>query len=67
MITEQRCYFVKDIQQMLGLSRQAVYDLMRRKEFHWVVVGGKYCVSKKSFDRWLDGDTEREEQAGVLS
>lgn len=52
---EKRCYKVKELQEMLGISRAAVYDLLKRKEFQWVVVGGKYIISKSSFDEWLDG------------
>ena len=35
---EKRCYKVKELQEMLGISRAAVYDLLKRKEFQWVVV-----------------------------
>ena len=47
---EKRCYKVKELQEMLGISRAAVYDLLKRKEFQWVVVGGKYIISKANFD-----------------
>ncbi len=52
---EKRCYKVIELQEMLGISRAAVYDLLKRKEFQWVAVGGKYIISKASFDEWLDG------------
>lgn len=52
---EKRCYKVKELQEMLGISRAAVYDLLKRKECQWVVVGGKYIISKANFDEWLDG------------
>lgn len=54
---KDRCYNVKDLQEMLEVSRPAVYDLLKRKEFQWVMVGGKYRISKISFDAWLDGDS----------
>ena len=38
----------------LGVSRQCIYELLKKKEFSWVMVGGKYRISKKSFDEWLD-------------
>ena len=53
-MAEKRCYTVKEIQEMLGVSRVTVYELLKRGEHHYVIVGGKYLVSKKSFDEWLD-------------
>ena len=51
---EKRCYKVKELQEILGLSRTSIYELLKRKEFQWVVVGGKYIISKASFDEWKD-------------
>lgn len=52
---EKRSYTVKEIQDILGISRKTVYDLLKRKEFKWVqLTGGIYRISKKSFDSWLD-------------
>lgn len=51
---EKRCYSVKDLQEILGISRQCVYELLKRNEFRWHLIGGKYRISKKSFDEWLD-------------
>ena len=56
LVIEKRCYKVKELQEILGISRAAVYELLKRKEFQWVMVGGKYIISKVSFDAWLDGD-----------
>ena len=36
---EKRCYKVKKLQEILGLSRTSIYELLKRKEFQWVVVG----------------------------
>ena len=52
---EKRSYTVKELQEILQVSRPAVYELLKQKQFEWVV-GGKYRISKKSFDRWFDGD-----------
>ena len=52
---EKRCYKVKELQEMPGISRATVYDLLKRKEFQWVMIGGKYIISKASFDEWFDG------------
>lgn len=58
LMSEKRCYTVKELQEILQISRPAIYDLLKRKEFSWVVVGGKYRISKKSFDEWLDHVSE---------
>ena len=55
-MSEKRCYTVKEIQEILGISRPTVYKLLKRNEFSWTrLEGGKYFVSKKSFDEWFDG------------
>ena len=41
---QQRCYTVDDLRVIL-----------KRNEFRWFQIGGgKYRISKKSFDDWLD-------------
>ena len=57
-MAEKRCYTVKDLQDILGVSRPSVYDLLKKNEFRWILVGGKYKISKKSFDAWLDDEAE---------
>ena len=57
-MAEKRCYTVKDLQDILGVSRPSVYDLLKKNEFRWILVGGKYRISKKSFDAWLDYEAE---------
>lgn len=49
---DKRCYSVAELQEILGVS--SIYELLKKKEFSWVMVGGKYRISKKSFDEWLD-------------
>ena len=54
-IPEKRCYTVEELQIILGVSRPTVYNLIRQKQFRaFQVAGGKWRVSKKSFDEWLD-------------
>lgn len=55
---EKRCYTVKELQEILCISRPSVYELLKKKEFRWILVGGKYRISKKSFDEWLDTQME---------
>ena len=51
---EKRCYTVKELQEILGISRPTVYELLKKHEFRWIQIGNKYRISKKSFDEWLD-------------
>ena len=51
---EKRCYTVKELQEILGISRPTVYELLKKHEFRWILIGNKYRISKKSFDEWLD-------------
>ena len=54
-MAEKRCYTVKELQEILGISRPTVYNLLKKNEFRWVQLdGGEYRISKKSFDDWLD-------------
>ena len=54
-MTEKRCYTVQELQEILGVSRPTIYNLLKKKEFRWIQLdGGKYRISKKSFDDWLD-------------
>ena len=54
-MAEKRCYTVKDLQEMLDVSRSTVYKLLRQNEFRWIQLeGGGYRISKKSFDDILN-------------
>ena len=53
-LNEKRCYTVKEVQDMLEISRPSVYELLKRNEFRWIKIGTAYRISKKSFDDWLD-------------
>lgn len=56
--SDKRTYTVEEIQDILGCSRTAAYNLVKRKVFHSVKVGGNIRISCKSFDTWLEGDIE---------
>ena len=60
-MAEKRCYTVKELQEILGVSRPSVYELLKRNEFRSFIIGGKHVISKRSFDMWLDGDLEESE------
>ena len=62
-MTEKRCYTVQELQEILGVSRPTIYNLLKKKEFRWIQLdGGKYRISKKSFDDWLDNLEQPETQ-----
>ncbi len=44
-MTEKRCYSVKELQDILGVSRQSVYALLKRNEVRSFVIGGKHPIS----------------------
>ena len=49
-MSEKRCYTVQELQEILGVSRPTIYNLLKKKEFRWIQLdGGKYRISKKSF------------------
>ena len=40
---EKRCYTVQELQEILGVSRATIYNLLKKKEFQWIQLdGGKY-------------------------
>ena len=57
---DKRIYTGEEIQDILGVSKTSAYNLVKSNVFHSVKVGGQYRVSKKSFDKWLDGGEEDE-------
>jgi len=54
----KKCYSVKDLQDMLGVSRPTIYELLQQHKFRWIMLGRKYLIFKKSFDAWMDGKEE---------
>lgn len=47
-MAEKRCYTVRELQEILGISRPTVYNLLKKNEFRWIRLdGGKYRISKK--------------------
>ena len=37
-MSEKRCYTVQELQEILGVSRPTIYNLLKKKEFlvHWL-------------------------------
>ena len=53
---EKRIYKVDEIQDILGIGRNAAYNLVKSGVFHSVRIDGNIRISKKSFDEWLDNE-----------
>lgn len=53
---KKRTYRVDEIQDILGIGRDAAYKLCRSGLFRVVKVGKTVRISKKSFDAWLEGN-----------
>lgn len=53
-IPERRTYTVDDIAQILGIGRTSAYILVKEGHFKIVRIGNAICISKRSFDEWLD-------------
>ena len=46
---------VDDLMLILECRRRTVYDLLKKKEFRYIKLGGSgYRISRRSFDEWLD-------------
>ena len=50
----KRVYTVEEISEILGISRSAAYELVKKDEFKSVRIGATIRISKSSFDAWLD-------------
>lgn len=57
-IYDKRVYTVDEIQDILCISKTTAYNLVKQQYFRCVKVGGRYRISKKSFDEWLDRQME---------
>lgn len=58
---EKRVYTVDEVMDILGIGKNAAYNLVNSGVFHVVKIGGHYRISKKSFDKWLDNHDDREQ------
>ena len=55
---EKRTYTVSEIQDILGIGRNAAYAIVKMGYFSTVRIGGTIRISKRSFDAWLDEDSK---------
>lgn len=56
MDENKRAYTVNEIKEILGISRATAYELIKKDLFHSVNLGGCVRISKRSFDKWFDGN-----------
>lgn len=51
---DKRTYTVDEIQDILGISRTSAYNLVKKKAFHSVRIGGSIRISKRvSMSGWI--------------
>jgi len=53
----KRTYTVREIQDILDISKTSAYALIKEGNFKCINVGRHIRISKASFDEWLDGKT----------
>ena len=56
--TGRRTYTVDEITQLLGIGRASAYELVKQGHFRAVKIGAAIRISKKSFDEWLDKQSD---------
>jgi len=59
---DRKCYTVKEVMDILGVSRPSIYALLKQEAFRYAYVGRKYLIFKDSFDAWMKGTTESDER-----
>ena len=47
-----KIYTAKDLQQMFGLSKNRIYDIMREKSFPSIKIGRRYFVTEEALREW---------------
>ena len=53
-IAEKRCYTVKEVQKMLGISRPTVYELLKKNEFRWIQIGQSIVFLRRALmNGWI--------------
>lgn len=60
-MSEKRCYTVQELQEILGVSRPTVYNLLKKTDRYWLVhknvfeskeIAGKMRINIASFEKW---------------
>ena len=53
--TAKRTYTVKEIADILGISRNHAYDYINDMGFRIIRIGAAIRIPKTEFDKWFDG------------
>lgn len=48
----------EDVQKMMGIGKNAAYNLFNREDFPTIRVGRRMLVTREAFLRWLDDQSE---------
>lgn len=54
MMQEKMVLNVADVQNILGISKNKAYRLFKMKSFPSIQFDGKYMITSKEFERWLE-------------
>ena len=52
----KKSYSVEEVQDILGITRQTVYKLIKQGWFQAIMLENGYRIMKSSFDKWLDNE-----------
>ena len=64
MDVERRVYFVSEVAEILGVSRQTVLKYIKKGLVPGIRVGGRYLIMKDEFEEFLrSGGSRSEEQS----
>ena len=51
-MSEKRCYTVQELQEILGVSRPTIYNLLKKNQMEAVIVDYWKRIPKDSFRNW---------------
>ena len=54
ILYEKKTYTVQEIMKILGVGKNAAYQLVAENKFKSVRIGSSIRISKESFDKWLN-------------
>ena len=52
---DRQVYTPEEVAKMLGLHSNSVYAMLKNGTLPGMKAGGRWLISKKRFDAWLDG------------
>ncbi len=65
MDVERRVYFVSEVAEILGVSRQTVLKYIKSGIVPGLRVGGRYLIMKDEFEEFLSTGGERESELNI--